>query len=360
MSIKRGMVVVCVVVAFMGGYLAQGQNREKPADPAKADPVKKGTAAAAAAQPAAPKADTAKKSADAPKKPAESGKPGTAKPAEDPEEKVIRASAEAFTKLYNAHDAKGLAALFSPKAEMIDEDDNVVKGREEIQKAFDEVFKQNPQASMDVDVESVRVLTPMLAIEEGTARSKDSPDDPEDVTVYVAVHVKLDGKWQLACVRDWDAPSEALSPHDHLERDLSWLVGEWIDESPDSVVHSVCKWHDNGNFLMKEFTVQIEGQIAMSGTLRIGWDAVHNQFKCWVFDSNGGHSQGLWLRDGEDWIVKLDGSTAAGETASSTNLYRRLDNDSYAWQSIDRVVDGERQDDIEPIVVTRKPPLPAE
>jgi uncharacterized protein (TIGR02246 family) len=353
MHIKSAIIVVSVVATMWVGYFAQGQVREKPADA-----VKKGAAAGAKPPPPAPKADAGKKSAEAAKGPAETAKPNSGKPADDPDEKAIRASAEAFSKLYNAHDAKGLAALFAPKAEMIDEDDNVVKGREAIEKEFAKVFKEHPTASMEVDVDSVRVLTPMLAIEEGTARSKDSPDGPEDVTVYVAIHVKADGKWLLACVRDWDAPASELSPHDLLERDLSWLVGEWIEESPDSVVHTKCEWHDNGNFLMQEFKVHIGGAIAMSGTQRIGWDAVAKQVRSWVFDSHGGHVGGLWLREGDLWIVKSQGATAAGETASATNIYRRIDNDTIGWRSIDRVVDGKRQDDIEEFIMKRRPPLP--
>src|SRR4029077_5424960 len=99
----------------------------------------------------------------------------------------------------------------------------------------------------------------------------DSPDDPESVTDYVAIHVKTDGKWLLACVRDWDVPPAEPTPHDRLE-ELAWLVGEWIEEGPDSNVHTVWKWHDNGNFLMEEFKVQIAGEVAMSGTVRVGWD----------------------------------------------------------------------------------------
>jgi uncharacterized protein (TIGR02246 family) len=355
MHIRCALVVVSVLATLSVGYFAQGQVREKAADA-----VKKGAAAGTKAPPPAAKADAGKKSADAAKSPAASSKPGSGTPAEDPDEKAIRASAESFTKLYNAHDVKGLAALFSPKAEMIDEDDNVMKGREAIEKEFAKVFKDHPTSSMEVDVDSVRVLTPMLAIEEGTARSKDSPNAPEDVTVYVAIHVKADGKWQLACVRDWDAPASELSPHELLERDLSWLVGEWIEESPDSVIHSVCKWHDNGNFLMQEFQVNVAGEIAMSGTMRIGWNAVTKQFQSWVFDSHGGHSTGFWMQDGDHWIVKMQGATATGEVGSSTNSYRPIDRDTIAWASFDRVIDGERQEDIEEIVVKRRPPLPAE
>jgi uncharacterized protein (TIGR02246 family) len=355
MHIKSAVVVVSVAATVWVGYFAQGQVREKPADA-----VKKGAAAGATAQPAAPKADPGKKSADAAKSPAVSAKRDTGKPAEDPDEKAIRASAEAFTKLYNARDAKGLAALFAPKAEMIDEDDKVVKGRDAIEKEFAKVFNDYPTASMEVDIESVRILMPTLAIEEGTARSKDSPDAPEDVTVYVAIHVKVDGKWLLACVRDWDAPASELSPHDLLERDLSWLLGEWIEESPDSVIHTVCKWHDNGNFLMQEFQVNVAGEMAMSGTMRIGWNAVTKQFQSWVFDSHGGHSTGFWVQNDDHWIVKMQGATSAGEAGSSTNSYRPIDGDTIAWASFDRVIDGERQEDIGEIVMKRRPPRPAE
>lgn len=356
MRIQRGIVVTAIVVALFGGYIAQGQIREKASDP-----VKKGTGAGkGAAQTVQKPAVTGAKPADPAKKPVDAAKTGAPKPAEDPEEKIIRTSAEAFTRLYNAHDAKGVAALFAPRAEMIDEEGQVVKGREAIEKAFVDVFQEHPKASMAVDVESVRVLTSMLAIEEGRARSKDSPDDAEDVTLYVAIHVKLDGTRQLACVRDWDAPPEELTPHDRLKKDLAWLVGEWIDESPDSVVQSSCTWHDNGNFLMQDFHVNVAGEIAMSGTVRIGWDAVARQYVSWVFDSHGGHSTGTWLQDGNRWIVKMQGATAKGEVGSSTNFYRQIDDDTIAWGSFDRIVDGERQDDIPEIVVKRRSPRPTE
>jgi hypothetical protein len=168
------------------------------------------------------------------------------------------------------------------------------------------------------------------------------------------------GKWQLACVRDWDAPVTALTPHDLLERNLAWMLGEWIDESPDAVVRSVCKWHDNGNFLMQEFEVNVGGQVAMSGTQRIGWNAVTKQFQSWIFDSHGGSSTGFWTRKGDRWIVKLQGATATGEAGSSTNFYRPVDADNLAWGSIDRVIDGESLEDIDEIIVKRRIPAPTE
>jgi hypothetical protein len=88
-----GIVVVTLIV-LSAGEVAQGQGRAKSAQSVK-KPV------------AGVKLDAATKRAEAPK------------PADDPDEKLIRASAEEFTKLYNAHNSKGLAALLSSKAKKV-------------------------------------------------------------------------------------------------------------------------------------------------------------------------------------------------------------------------------------------------
>lgn len=352
MRLKSKIVLTAIVTAMCCGSVTYGQNREKPVEPAK--PAVKAAAGAAVPQ----------KPVEAAKKPLEGPNRVEAKPIEpaasvSADETAIRASAESFSKLYNEHDSKGLAALFAPQAEVIDENEQVVKGREAIEQAFADVFKANPKSSMQIDIESVRILTPQLAIEEGTVLSKNSSDDPETETTYVAIHVKGDGKWLLACVRNWAVPSVELTPHDHL-LELDWLVGEWVEESDDSTIHTVCKWHDNDNFLLQEFKIHIGGDVAMSGTMRIGWDAVSKQFKSWVFDSRGGHAVGLWHRVGDSWVVKSNGATARGETASATNVYRQIDRDTLGWRSFHRITDGIPQDDIDEIVIKRRPPTPVE
>lgn len=362
MRARLGIVIAVLVGSAVGWvWMANAQN-QKPADP-----LKKAV-------------EAAKKPADATKKPAEPAKPApapgakaaapaaqapAAQPAtstaavEDADEKTIRASAEAFTRLYNAHDSKGLAAMFTPKAEVIDEDGLVTRGREAIEKEFASVFKENPEASMEVEIESVRVLTGSLAIEEGVARSMDGPGAPVDVTTYVAIHAKVDGKWLLACIRDWEAPPEELTPHEHLQ-ELAWMVGDWVEEGSEATVHTSCRWDASGNFLIQEFSVRIEGEIAKSGTMRIGWDAVAKQFKSWVFDSEGGHSEAMWVRNADEWSLRARGSTAAGEASSAVNVIGYVDADTMTWRSYDRIVDGERTDDIDEVVIKRRAPAPSE
>lgn len=252
-----------------------------------------------------------------------------------------------------------MAALFALKAEVVDENGNLIKGREAIQAEFIRQFQEEPEGSMRVEVESIRVLTPNIAVEEGIARSAAATGAAEEVTVYTCVHVKVDGKWLLASVSDFAAPSEALTPHEHLQ-ELAWLVGDWVDESADSTVHSTCHWDESGNFLMNHFAVQVAGSFSMHGTLRIGWDAAAKQFRSWVFDSEGGFTEGLWIRDGDAWIVKSNGATSNGEICSSTNVYRRVDNDTFTFHSYDRIVGGALTEDVAEVVIKRRVPAPAE
>ena len=45
-----------------------------------------------------------------------------------------------------------------------------------------------------------------------------------------------------------------------------------MDEGDDLITNFSCQSADNGNFLVRKFTIQIAGQETMSGTQRIGWD----------------------------------------------------------------------------------------
>lgn len=356
--------------ALCAGLWAQAQNQPlapKPVKPPAASTVKpqtgntapKKTEETKPAKPA-PGKNEAKPEKSAPvKETAPKVNATTDEAAESPEEKEIRAGAETFTKLYNEHDAAGLAALFAEKAEMVDEDGKLVKGREAIEAEFKQQFEDEPECTMSVDIDSVRVLTPHLALEEGVARCASKPGEPEEITQYVCVHVKLDDKWVLASVSDTAAQPENLTAHEHLQ-DLGWMLGEWIDESPDSNVHSVCDWHESGNFLMYHFQVQFAGQDAMTGTTRIAWDPVAKQFRSWMFDSEGGFTEGAWIREGDEWIVKTNGVTADGEICSSTNVYRQVNNDTLTFRSHDRIVDGQLAPEIAEVVIKRRAPAPEE
>ena len=118
------------------------------------------------------------------------------------------------------------------------------------------------------------------------------------------------------------------------------------------------QWSDNRRFILSEFKVQIGGRPAMTGTQRIGWDPHARQLRSWTFDSEGGFAEGVWSRNGKQWIVKSTGVTRDGKTASATNVRTRVTKDRMTWQSRDRVIGGEVMPNVEELPIVRRTPQP--
>ena len=272
------------------------------------------------------------------------------------DEKAIADLVAAFAKAFNAGDATAAAATFAEDALVVDEYGTRIEGRAAIGAQLASSFADNPRSTIEIKVESLRFLGPDTALEEGqtTITPAKSGELPE-ITRFTVVYVKKNGQWLQSAVRD--ETSHDSSPHDRL-KELEWLVGEWINESQDAVVNTSCKWSDNGNFLIREFTMKTQGQPVLSGTQRIGWDAVKRQFKTWVFDSQGGFGEGYWTRDGDRWLIKAEGVRQDGKPASATNIITRMGKDRIGWQSVDRTLGGAAIAGIDEFTLVRKPPDP--
>jgi uncharacterized protein (TIGR02246 family) len=281
---------------------------------------------------------------------------GKATPAADrsADEKAIRANIARFVKAYNDGDAKVVASLFTPDGQTIDKEGNEAHGRKEIAETFAELFKENPKKRLEVSVESIRFLGADLAEEVGTTKETFAPDEPPERDRYTALHVKRDGKWQMALVREEEG--EPPTPHERLKA-LAWLIGDWVDDGGSAVVNSSCRWSADRNFLLQEFKLVINGDEAMNVTQRIGWDPLTSRIHSWVFDSKGGYGESEWTRDGDNWIIRAKGVRPDGTTASATNLLVPIGTDGYVWRSTDRIVAGERQPSMQ-VKVVRKPPQP--
>lgn len=291
-------------------------------------------------------------------KPAEKGvtKP-TAGIAKDhsADEEAIRSTGDTFMKAYGDADVKAIAAHFTQDAEFIDEQGNIHQGRQAIETVMAACFAENPGQQIALNIDSIRFISPGVAVEDGTTTM--TPQDGEQVdSRYTAVHVKTNGKWLAASVRE-HAPADRRQHRARLQQ-LAWLQGDWVDESGDSVVIFSCTAVDGGNFLLRKFTIQIAGQEAMSGTQRIGWDPLIGKLRTWVFDSEGGHSEGLWHRDGDRWVLKSTGVTADGQAASGTCIYTFVNEHTMTWQSVDHEISGVQLPDSEIVTIVRRAPVP--
>ena len=277
------------------------------------------------------------------------------KPSAD--EVAIRQTDDSFVKAYGQGNAKSVAAHFTADAEYVDELGNVFQGRAAIEKSMTEFFAENPGCKLEMKIDAIRFISPGVAVEDGTTTIT-HPDNTTTIdSLYTTVHVKTDGKWLAASVRD-HAPKNRRLHRSQLQQ-LSWLMGDWVDEGDDSIVHFTCQSVDNGNFLLRKFTIQVAGQEAMSGTQRIGWDPVTGKLRAWIFDSEGAYSDGLWHRDGNYWVLKSTGVTADGQTASSTSIYTFVNDHTMTWQSVDHEISGVQQPDSEVVTIVRQAPAPS-
>lgn len=307
-------------------------------------------------QAGAPRDSAAKAAAKAaPAKSAPAPSSGSRPASREADEKAIRSSAESFAKAYNDHDAKAIAALFAADGEIVDEAGDAQQGREAIEGVFAAVFETYPDAQMTVAISSVRLVGASLAVEDGSTSVVREPGDEAEKSRYTAVHAKVDGKWQIASVRDLTAqPAEA---GEKLAA-LAGLIGEWVDESSESLIITTYRWSESKAYILSDFRIQVSGQEVMSGTQRIAWDPLREVIRSWVFDSEGGFAEGFYAQDGDRWIIKLTGVTRDGDTASATNIITLVSKDQMTWQSRDRVVGDQAVPDSEEVVVVRTPPEP--
>ncbi len=276
-----------------------------------------------------------------------------AAPRRPADEAAIRSIAESYARAYNAGDSRALAALFADDAEMIDEDGERMRGRSVIEDVFRSMFKERPGASIAISPASLRFLGPDAAREEGQTQVKTASSEGPTTRHYTVLYVKEGKRWLYSSVRE--EREKHLSHHQRLQ-ELAWLLGDWVDETPDSVVHSTCQWTADRNFLVRDFSIQVQGKPVMTVNERIGWDPSTRQIKSWVFDSEGGHGCGLWSRNGNEWVIKLTGILPDGRTATATHILTRLSPQSARWSSVERTVGDQVVPDHAEYVMVRRPP----
>ena len=274
-----------------------------------------------------------------------------------PDDEAIRRTNASFVKAYEQGDAKAVALCFTADAEYVDELGNIFQGREAIEKSLKAFFVDNPKCNLKMNVDTIRFISPGVAVEDGSTTITRS-GNPESIdSRYTTLHVKTDGIWLAASVRD-HAPKDRKQHRAQLQQ-LDWLMGDWVDEGNDAIVNFSCQPVEKGNFLLRSFTILISGQEAMSGTRRIGWDPITGKLRAWIFDSEGGYSEGFWHRDGKNWALKSTGVTPDGQTASSTSIYKFVNEHTMTWQSVDHEIAGVQQPDSAVFTIVRQSPVPS-
>jgi uncharacterized protein (TIGR02246 family) len=270
----------------------------------------------------------------------------------DADEATIRANAEKYVEAYNRRDSATMAQMWSPEALYMDpRTGEAVVGREAIKEQIDYALAGQEDAKLVVAIDSIEFVSPNVAIEKGNSIITYSDHPPEN-SEYAAVHVKREGQWLIDRISESEIPAPPPSNYEHLKR-LEWMIGSWIDEDETTTIQTDCEWTKNKNFITRSFAVLAGDDTDLSGMQIIGWDAANEQICSWVFDSKGGFGEGVWTATDAGWSIQSVGTLPDGSKTSATNLIKRVDDDSYTWESIDREAAGELQPNIAPSMIVR-------
>ena len=271
-------------------------------------------------------------------------------------EAAIQRQSAQFVEAFNKGDAKAIGALFLPQAEVIDDAGNAYQGADEIQAIFARFFEKFPGAAMSLEIESIHPIGSGLALEDGV-RSVTIPNGEERAdTRYTIVYASREGQWLIASARE-NAEDPPPTPHELLES-LAWMIGEWVDESPEALILMSVRWSEDQNFLLADFTVKVAGETVLQTNQRVGWNPLTQSPRSWSFDSDGGFAEGVWTALDGGWLIKSTSVLADGQIGSATIEIKPDSPDKFTMLGRDRVRGGMAEDNFE-VTVVRKPPQPA-
>lgn len=274
---------------------------------------------------------------------ARSEAPSAARPDDD---KAIRQAAQAFATAFAKGDATAIANLFTDEGEYREEDAEPIQGKAALAKAYAASFANRKAVAATATTTSIRFLGKDTALEEGTF-TVTAADQPANSTKYSALHVRQDGKWLIALLKEWGESSTVTV------QDLAWLVGTWESTTDDIVARATYEFADNQAFLRVSYRLEQKGKLVSAGTQIIGVDPKEGQIRSWLFESDGGIGEGQWTFDDGRWVIQSAGTLSDGTASTARNLLTRTGPDSFTYRSVHRVQGTSELPDLGPITVKR-------
>lgn len=251
-------------------------------------------------------------------------------------EAAIRQRGKDYIAAVRRGDGNEIAAFWTEEGDYVDETGRAVKGRVLARDAQGPLEERDARSVLTV--ESVRFLTPDVALEDGGLTSAPGALQGAASRRYTAIWVRKKGKWLLDGVRESTLP--AATHFDRL-RGLDWMVGDWRSDDEAQTVRVRCSWSGDKNFLLREIDVHLPEREPLHVSQRVGWDAREKQIKSWTFDSDGGHGGGLWFHKGDQWIIEAESTLPTGSRATGTNVLAQDGRDAFTWESSNGQIDGE-------------------
>jgi len=270
---------------------------------------------------------------------------------EDPAAAEIRANSEKLIAAFSNGKADEVAAMFLTNGELVDEAGIIYQGQQEIKDLVTAFLAKFPEAQMQNEIESIRVVGP-VAIQEGR-RMTTAKDGSIASIRYISVLSKTEQGWRIASLRDFGDDSEP-TPGEFLEP-LAWLVGDWVNEGADARVKISYRWSDDQNFILGDILVTNSGEVVMKSSQRIGWDPLLATPRSWTFDSDGGFAEATWNQVDGAWVVRSSAVMPDGQTGSAILKITHGEKGRYEMTGTNRLVGNVLEDDYQ-LTVVKLPP----
>ena len=262
------------------------------------------------------------------------------------DEEAIRQGSQAYAEAFNKGDLDAVMGFFADDADFLDEEGNYYEGKQEIRERFENVLTDLKDYKLTLKPVKTRFFQSDVCVIDGEATLK-SPDDEVTTNRFVSVSVRKNGKWQISSVRDvvGETFSVPVTLEDRLKV-LDWLVGEWVSDDPNSTVSMHSEWGPNKSSLMQTHSVKVGQKSEKAVWQRVGWDPGSDRIKSWYHDSRGGYGEGVWLIDGDRYIIDSTGVLPDGREASARFILKKLDDSTFQWDSVGREVNGQSVTDV--------------
>lgn len=270
-----------------------------------------------------------------------------------PEEQTsIHKTLESFVAAFNANDPKGLAKNLTQDVEYIDEASNHIVGSKPIEDVLTSYFRDNKGAQLEITPAGVRVVAPGVALEDGEAVITVPETHSQTARRIALVYVKQDGAWKIASYREFPEAFEEPGDPEPLKA-LEFLLGEWVDESPEAKVSTSFTLSKDKSHILRDFVITQGGQETLRGSQRIAIDPQTGLIKGWTFDSANGHGESTWTPNGDSWLIRGTGVTQDGEIASATYILKQLGPDRIELKTMHKVIGNQVEPDATSILVRK-------
>jgi hypothetical protein len=265
--------------------------------------------------------------------------PGAAAAQGDPAAMAaIRAAAAAYRAALEKGDADAIHRAWTADGDVVDGWGNLLSAADVMDAGAD----AGPRPTMRVGETRLRLITPDVALEDGSADVVIPGTTAPLEGWFSAIWVKQGGAWKLAGIREAERPP--AQGGDTLD-DLDWMVGEWTlvpedGAAKDAVpaMEMMVRWDAGRMFLVRDVRLTAPATDAEPVTVdvqqRIGWDPLVGRIRSWSFATDGTRGEATWFRDGNSWIAKVTTILADGTQSTAVHIHSYDGQDRCQWRTM--------------------------